>query len=154
MRIYEKLLLGTCLICPDGVPGQAKDQPVKMADLPPAVQAMVKELSKGAKLRGLSKEVQNGRTLYEAETIVNGHGKDFELDSTGAVVEVEDEVPLASLPEAARTAIEKGAGGGKVLKVESVTQGSSVVAYEAKVSKEDKRSQVRVDPEGKPAPEQ
>lgn len=85
--------------------------------------------------------------------IVNGHGKDIEMDSTGAVVEVEEEVDLGSIPEAARSAIEKGAEGGKVLKVESVTHGTTLVAYEAAVSKAGKHSEVWVDPEGKPAPE-
>lgn len=147
-----ELLLGVGLIGLSGI-SWATERRVKMEDLPAAVQATVKEQSQGATLRGLSKEVENGKTLYEAEMVMNGHGKDVEIDPTGAVVAVEEEVPLSSLPAAAKAAIEKGAAGGKVLKIESITHGSTVVAYEAAVNKAGKRSEVRVDPEGKPAPE-
>jgi uncharacterized membrane protein YkoI len=132
---------------------QASEQRVRMEDLPPAVQATVKAQSQGATLRGLSKEVEDGKTLYEAEMVVNGHGKDVEIDSSGAVVAVEEEVALSSLPAAARAAIEKSAGNGKVTKVEAITHGSSLVAYEAQVNNAGKRSEVRVNAEGKPAPE-
>lgn len=132
------------------------DTPVKMADLPPAVQATVKEQSKGAVLRGLSKEVEKGKTIYEAELKVNGHNKDVSIDADGTVIEVEEETPIDSVPAAAKAAILKGAGTGKVLKVETVTQHGSVVAYEAQVQKTvgGKKSEVRVGPDGKPAPEE
>jgi uncharacterized membrane protein YkoI len=152
MKSYKQLVLGVCLVGLSGM-SQASEQRVKMEDLPPAVQATVKAQSQGATLRGLSKEVENGKTLYEAEMVVNGHGKDVEMDSSGAVVAVEEEVALSSLPAAARAAIEKSAGNGKVTKVEAITHGSSLVAYEAQVNNAGKRSEVRVDAEGRPAPE-
>ena len=153
MKTSEKLCLTIGLAVLTAAAGASQEQRVKMADLPAAVRATVKAQSVGAKIRGFSKEVENGKTLYEAEMTVNGHGKDIEMDSTGAVVEVEEEVNFGSIPEAARSAIKKGAAGGKVLKVESVTHGTTLVAYEAAVSKAGKHSEVRVDPEGKPAPE-
>jgi len=131
----------------------ASEKKVKMEDLPPAVQATVREQSKGATIRGLSMEVEKGKTIYEAELTVNGHGKDVSIDASGAIVEVEEEVALESIPAAAKSALLKAAGAGKVLKVESVTQGSTVVAYEATVMKGTKRSEVRVKPDGSPAPE-
>jgi uncharacterized membrane protein YkoI len=152
MKTYKQLVLGVCLMGLAAMT-QASEQRVKMEDLPPAVQATVKAQSQGATLHGLSKEVENGKTLYEAEMVVNGHGKDVEIDSSGAVVAVEEEVALSSLPAAARAAIEKSAGNGKVLKVEAITHGGSLVAYEAQVNNAGKRSEVRVDPQGRPAPE-
>lgn len=132
------------------------DTPVKMADLPPAVQATVKEQSKGAVLRGLSKEVEKGKTIYEAELKMNGHNKDVSIDADGNVIEVEEETPIAAVPATAKAAILKGAGKGKVLKVEAVTQHGTLVAYEAVVQKTvgGKKSEVRVSPDGKPAPEE
>ena len=95
-----------------------------------------------------------GKTIYEVEMTVNGHGKDISMDAQGNVVEVEEEVEIASIPEGARTAIEKGAAGGKILKVEAVSDGSgSPNAYEAHVRKADKQSEVRVAPDGSPKPE-
>ena len=132
------------------------ETPVKMADLPPAVQKTVKQQMDGATLRGLSKETEHGKTTYEAELTVNGTHKDLTIDADGKIIEVEQEVQLASVPEAARNAIQAAAGkAGKVLKVESVTEGDKLVAYEAQLQKtpNGKRSEVRVDAAGKPAPE-
>src|SRR5579864_560298 len=107
----------------------AAEKRVKMENLPPAVQKTVQQQSKGATIRGLSQEVENGKTFYEAELKVNGHNKDLLIDSAGAVVEIEEEVPLDSVPAAAKAAIEKGARKGKIALVESVTQNNSIVAY-------------------------
>jgi hypothetical protein len=85
------------------------EKKVNMQDLPPAVQAAVKEQTKTSTLVGLTREVEDGKTLYEAETKANGHGRDISFDSTGAVVSVEEEVPLDSIPAAAKAAIDKQA---------------------------------------------
>jgi hypothetical protein len=62
---------------------------VKMSDLPPAVQGAVKEQSKGATVRGLTKETENGRTEYEAELTVNGHNRDVSFDASGNVISLQ-----------------------------------------------------------------
>jgi uncharacterized membrane protein YkoI len=129
---------------------------VKMADLPAAVQKAVKEQMAGATLRGLSKETEHGKTTYEAELTVNGKSKDVTMDGEGKIIEVEEEVQLASIPEGARGAIEAAAGkAGRVLMVESVKENDKLVAYEAHIQKQPngKKSEVRVDANGKPAPE-
>ena len=80
------------------IPALSADTKVKMADLPPAVQTAVKEQTKTATLVGLSKETENGKTTYEAETTVNGKSRDVSFDKTGAIVAVEQEVDLDSIP--------------------------------------------------------
>ena len=126
------------------------DTPVKMKDLPAAVQKTVLEQTKGVELRGLAKEVENGQTFYEAETRVNGHSKDILIDTSGAVVEVEEQVTLSALPEAVRAGLRTGAGSGKITKVESITKRGQLVAYEAQVTTHGKRSEIQVGPDGKP----
>src|SRR5437762_5964683 len=102
---------------------QASEKKVKMKDLPKAVQKTVQEQSKGAdSIRGLTKEVEHGKTYYEVELRVNGHGKDILIDSAGSIVEVEEEVTMASLPPAVKTAIESKAGKGRIVKVDSITK--------------------------------
>jgi uncharacterized membrane protein YkoI len=125
------------------------DTKVKMADLPPAVQAAVKEQTKTATLVGLSKETENGKTTYEAETTVNGKSRDVSFDKTGAIVAVEQEVDLDSLPAAAKAAIQKKIGTGTLKKVESVTEGKAV-SYEATIMKAGKSSEVGVNADGTP----
>ena len=75
------------------------DTKVKMEDLPAAVQQAVKERIKSATLVGLSKEVEKGKTTYEAETKVNGKSRDIEFDSKGAVLTIEEEVDLSVSPQ-------------------------------------------------------
>lgn len=125
----------------------ASETRVQMKDLPAPVQKTVQEQTKTAKLRGLSKEVENGKTFYEAETTVNGKSRDILMDQTGAIVEVEDAVTLASIPEAAQKALQGRAGSGKILSVESITKGS-IVSYEAVIQKNGKKSEVAVSADG------
>jgi len=140
-------LLAACLLLV-GI-AQASEKKVKMKDLPKAVQKTVHEQSKGAIINGLSKEVEQGKTYYEAELKVNGRGKDILIDSAGAIVEVEEEVTMASLPAAVKTAIKAKAGKGRVVKVESITKNNALVAYEAKINTAGKKSEIRVGPDGK-----
>ncbi len=129
---------------------QGSEKKVKMRDLPKAVQKTVQEQSKGATISGLSKEVEHGKTYYEVELKVNGHGKDVLIDSAGSIVEVEEEVTMASLSPAVKTAIEAKAGKGRITRVESITKNNALVAYEAQVNTAGKRSEITVGPEGKP----
>jgi len=80
---------------------------------------------------------------------VNGHHRDVLIDTTGTVVEVEEQVKLADVPAVVRDSLRAAAGKGRVTGVESVTKGGRIVAYEARVNTHGKRSEVSVDPDGK-----
>jgi hypothetical protein len=75
------------------------------------------------------------------------------IDPNGALVEVEEEVALDSLPAAAKDAIQKRAAKGQIVLVESVSKNDAVVAYEAKIKTAGKTSEVKVNPDGSPAKE-
>jgi uncharacterized membrane protein YkoI len=128
------------------------EKKVQLKDLPAAVQATAKEQSRGATVRGYTKEIENGKPEYEVETVINGMTKDIALDENGSVLEVEQQIELASLPAAAKAGLEKQAGQGKILKIESVTRGSNL-SYEAVVMRGRKRSEVAITSDGKPAKE-
>ncbi len=76
--------------------------------------------------------------------------KTFSIDTTGAVVEVEQQVALDSLPAAVKDGLQARAGKGKIVKVESLTKHGKLVAYEAKVQHDGKKSEIQVGPDGKP----
>lgn len=126
----------------------ADEKPVRMKDLPKAVQQTVEEQSKGATIKGLSKETEDGQTFYEVELAINGHHKDVLIDPTGAVVEIEEEVGFDSLPPAAKVGIEKQAGKGKIIMIESINKNGSIVAYEAHIKTGRKSKEVKVSPDG------
>jgi len=143
------LLVGPILVFSANGLAQNSEKSVKMRDLPEAVRKVVEEQSKGATLRGLTKEVENGKTFYEAELKVNGHNKDVLIDASGAVVEIEEQVALSGLPAEVKATIQKAAGKGKITAVESITKNNSLEAYEAHVTKAGKKSEVKVTPDGK-----
>jgi uncharacterized membrane protein YkoI len=127
---------------------QNSEKPVKMKDLPEAVRKTVQELSKGATLRGLAKEVEDGKTFYEAELKVKGHNKDVLIDPSGAVIEIEEQVALASLPAEVKATILKTASKGKITAIESITRNNALEAYEAHVTRAGKRFEIKVGPDG------
>jgi uncharacterized membrane protein YkoI len=128
----------------------AQEKKIKRSDLPPVVEKTVAAQSQGATIKGFSQETENGQTFYEAEMTVNGHSKDVSIDATGAVAEIEEQVVLASLPTPVQAGLQAKAGSGKILKVESISKHGKLVAYEAKVQTDGKKSEIQVDPDGKP----
>lgn len=129
---------------------QSSEKKITHDQLPAAVQKAVDEQSKGATIRGFNLEIEHGQTFYEAKMTTNGQGKDVLFDANGNVVEVETEVAFDSLPAAVQSGLQAKAGAGKLGKVESLTKHGSLVAYEAMVTTNGKKSEIQVAPDGKP----
>jgi hypothetical protein len=104
---------------------------LKLKDLPAPVQKTVNETLKGGEIKSIDKEVEKGVTQYEVETMLNGKHRDFNVDSKGKLIVVEEEIDLAGVPAAAKAAIEKKVGSGKLRMVESVDKGDGAILYEA-----------------------
>jgi uncharacterized membrane protein YkoI len=125
----------------------AADKKIQMKDLPAAVQKTVlAEESKGAKIVGLTTEVEGGKKVYEVETTVGGRTKDLLLNAAGVIIETEEETAIDAVPAAVKSALEAR---GAVGKVETVTRGSRVT-FEAVVEKNGKKREVAVNAAGKP----
>jgi hypothetical protein len=150
MNITKTVLLAALVAVLAGPPAiQAQEKKLKREELPPSVEKTVAEQSKGAKIRGFSTEVEGGKRLYEVELEVSGHGKDISMDKLGNIVEVEEEVPMESLPGNVKDGLTKAAGSGTLGKVESLSKNGKLVAYEAVVNAGTKRSEIQVGPDGK-----
>jgi hypothetical protein len=128
----------------------AQEKKIKRSDLPPAVEKTVVEQSARATIRGFSTEKEKGQTLYEVEMTVNGHSKDISMTADGSIVEIEEQVSLDSLSPEVKAGLQAKARKGKILKVESLTKKDKLVAYEAQVETNGKKSEVQVGPDGKP----
>jgi Zn-dependent oligopeptidase len=128
----------------------AAEKKLQMKDLPPAVQKTVQDQTKGAEIKGISSETEKGKLTYEIETMVSGKHRDFLVDAKGAVTEVEDEAALDSIPAAAKAAIEKKVGTGKITLIEAMTRtGSTEKLYEASYTdKGGKKHEVLVKADG------
>ena len=128
----------------------AQEKKIKRSDLPPAVEKTVAAQSAGAAIRGFSTEKEKGQTLYEVEMTVNGHSKDISMTADGSIVEIEEQVGLDSLSPEVKAGLQAKAGKGTIVKVESLTKKDKLVAYEAQVVTNGKKSEVQVGPDGKP----
>ncbi len=128
----------------------AQEKKIKRSDLPPAVEKTVAAQSEGVTIRGFSTEKEKGQTFYEVEMTVNGHSKDVLIASDGTIVEIEEQVALDSLSAEVKAGLQAKAGKGKILKVESLTKKGKLVAYEAQVDTNGKKSEVQAGPDGKP----
>lgn len=124
-----------------------KEKTINLRELPAAVQQAINEQSQGSTLRGLTTELEGGKTVYEAELRVDGHSKDVTFDAQGHVVSLEEETTLDKIPAPARLAIQTAAGKAKVLMVETVTEGGTT-AYEAQLKDGRRASEVKVDAAG------
>lgn len=65
-------------------------------------------------------------------------------------MEVEEEVAFDALSAPVKAGLQSKAGSGKILKVESITKHDKLVAYEAKLTTNGKKSEIQVGPNGKP----
>jgi hypothetical protein len=150
MQLCKKFFLASALIALSTISIlQAQEKKIQRKDLPAAVEKTVAEQSKGATIKGFSTEVEDGKTLYEVELTVNGHGKDISMDQKGNVLEVEEEIALGALPPAVKDGLTKSAGKGTIGKVETLTKQGKLVAYEAVVKTGSKSSEIQVGPDGK-----
>jgi hypothetical protein len=120
---------------------------IKRSDLPAPVARAVAAQTRGT-LRGLTEEREDGQIFYEAEFLVDGHGRDLLFDSAGALVEVEEAVALSALPAGVRSALEARAGRARITLVESLTKRGRLVAYEAHLVTGGRRSEIQVGPAG------
>lgn len=127
----------------------AADKPVKMGDLPHAVQEGVKKETKGAEIKQILEEAVSGETVYEVESVVNGRTRDLLFNTAGKAVEIEEEVAIDSIPAPARTALEQKVGDGKIVKVETVAKGGTM-AYSADYTKDGKKHEFEVKADGSP----
>ena len=127
----------------------AAERRIARAALPAPVEATVAEQSKGETIQGLSTDTENGKPIYELALSVNGRARDVTIDAQGRILEIEDEVALASLPVAVRQALAAGAGTGTIGKVESLTKNGKLVAYEAVVRTGKRTTEIQVGPDGR-----
>ena len=151
MRVPQTFAIAViaATLCAISSPAEEHEKKINRSDLPAPVEKTVAAQTQGATIRGFNEEKENGKTYYEAELTVNGHSKDILIDPAGAIVEIEEQVALTSLPTAVQSGLLAKAGSGKLGKVESITKRDKIVAYEAKVTTNGKRSEIQVGPDGK-----
>ena len=102
-----------------------------LKDLPAAAQKTVNDNLKGGEIQNIGKETEHGVAQYEIETMLGGKHRDFNVDTKGNLLVVEEETAIDTLPPAAKAAILKKVGEGKLRMVEAVSKPAGETMYEA-----------------------
>ena len=121
---------------------------LELKDLSPAVQKTIQDEAKGAEIRNIGKETEHGVAQYEVETMLNGKHRDFNVDTKGALLLVEEETTMDSVPPAAKAAILKKVADGKLGRVEFFKRGGETMFEAGYASKDGKKHEVLVKADG------
>src|ERR1700730_17536747 len=84
---------------------------LQLNDLPAAVQKTVQANLNGGEIKNIAKEKEDGVEQYEVETVLNGKARDFDVDTKGALLGIEEQTTIDAIPAAAKDRILKKVGG-------------------------------------------
>jgi hypothetical protein len=110
---------------------EKKAKSLQLKDLPANVQKTVQATLKGGEIKNIGKETEDGVEQYEVETMLNGKARDFDVDSKGVLLVVEEATTLDAIPPAAKDGILKKVGAGKPGVIETFTKPGQPTMYEA-----------------------
>ena len=142
--IIRLLFIGTLLV---GL-GLSAEKKTELKNLSPAVQKTIKDQTSGDEVKSIAQETENGQTQYEVETMRNGKHRDFNVDTKGSLLEVEEESAFDSIPNPAKDAITKKVAGGKLGMVETVTKEGATLYEASYTAKNGKKHEIRIKPDG------
>ena len=127
----------------------AAEKSLALKSLPAAAQKTINDNLKGGEIKNIGKETEGGVAQYEIETMLKGKHRDFNVDTKGNLVVIEEETGIDSIPAAAKAAIMKKVGTGKLGMVETLQKPGGEMEYEASyTTKTGKRAEVLVKADG------
>ncbi len=128
---------------------EKKGKGLELKSLPAAVQKTVQDNLKGGDIKNISKEKEDGVEQYEIESVLNGKSRDFNVDSKGKLLVIEEATTIDAIPSAAKASIMKKVADGKLALVETFTKPGQPTMYEASYTdKKNKKLEVLVKADG------
>ena len=118
--------------------GDEQEEEVTLEQVPAAVKATILKESAGGKITEIEREMESGKTIYEAEFILNGDEIEIKIAPDGTLLgreveqegDDEDDLTIDQVPEPARGALLKLAGRAKIVKAQRERE-HGVLVYEA-----------------------
>lgn len=137
------LLAGLGLVVGIAIAGD--EQKLSLDQVPEAARAALMKLAGNAPITEVECEKEHGMVFYEAEWAIDGREIEAKVTAGGDLVEMEEPVDAADVPEAVRAVAEKRFPGSATIKYEKVT----IVLYEIEAKVGDKKKEITVLPTGK-----
>ena len=156
MKLPSLALLITASLLPI-FPSRADEAAVaaKLAKIPPAAAEALKKAAGTAKIEKVNIEKDGKTTVYEVELSEAGQpAREVSVTADGKLNAEEETMPLDKLPDAVRKAIEVGAKGAKIERVNRIKRATGAVTYEAAYNAKGKKTEVEYLEDGKPKPEE
>ncbi len=151
-KLVTTIVLTLSILSLQACGSEEYERKVEEKDFPPAVLQAFKTAYPNAEVRGYAEESDGDKKLYEISFTNEGQRVDLSYASDGKLLEVEETIALADLPEAVRTELQRVFPQAEIQRVESVLKGESR-AYEVKLSAQEqgeaKHYELLFDPEGK-----
>jgi len=119
-----------------------------LKDLPVEAQKTIQAQLKLGEIKNITKETERGVTQYEVETMLNGKHRDFNVDTNGKLLLIEEKTTLEAIPAPAKTAIVKKVADGKLGMVELFIRGGETMYEAALTTKAGKKREVLVKADG------
>ncbi len=144
-------LAAAAIVAATGIKAFAKEEEeeaLAMSQLPAAAQKTIKGQVSQDDIQKIAKEEEDGKAAFEVKVVKGDKKSEVTVAADGTLLSVEEEVALSDVPEAAAKTLADQTGGGKIGKIEKVTENGKTV-YETVVKKGDKKSEIQVDLAGK-----
>jgi hypothetical protein len=119
------------------VPARADEEKIPVEKLPAAVRKAIKSKFPKAEIESASKEVADGKMIYEVALEIKDRSVDVAFKADGTILEIEREVPFDEVPKAVKKKLAAKYPKAKIEKVEEVTKGEDgPVHYEVAITTE------------------
>jgi uncharacterized membrane protein YkoI len=140
------------------------EKEVAIDDLPAAVKATILAEANGAPIQEIEVETEDGKTVYEAEVLIDGREIEIEVAPDGTLLgketdddedeegdddedEIEEEISLDEVPLAVKATMLKEAAGAEIEEVVKETEDGQIV-YEAEFEVDGQEVEIEVAPDG------
>jgi len=124
------------------------DTAMKKSDLPQAVLKAFEKSYPQAEATEYGKKIVNGQTRYEIETKVGEVEKDFVYLPDGTLLQIEEDMPVKSLPEVIVKSVKKAYPEGEIDEADKITRGDKI-EYEIVVEVDEIDYELLISSDGK-----
>ena len=142
----SRLVKSTFLLALAATPVPALGQSASPA-LPAPIAAAFRQAYPAATILHAAPETRDGHVVYEIESKDGTMWRDLLYSLSGEIIEIEEILPVDSLPAPVRTAVGKDAPRATIVGVERVTTGTAI-AYEVRVRRNGRTRSLTYDAEG------
>ena len=128
------------------VPTQERE--ISCDKVPGPVRAAFERAYPEAAIKGCAEEVEEGKTVYEIESVEGGTGRAVLFHADGTLIVVEETVAVGNVPEPVQQAVHKRYPDGVITLAEKVMRDATVL-YEFRVKDGDSFEEIVFDGSGK-----